>query len=62
LQSGDLLSIGYEFEAEKEKLLLQSKPLDLGMIQELDTDGNGIDKFEFVVGILHQIGSVQQLI
>lgn len=39
----------------KEKAMLEKK-LDFTFIQEMDTDGNGVDKLEFLVGILTQLG------
>jgi hypothetical protein len=38
----------------KEKLL--NRELDFNLIREMDVDGNGIDRFEFVFGVLTQLG------
>jgi len=38
---------------------LLSKQLDVELIESLDTDGNGVDKLEFVVGMLTNLNLVQ---
>jgi hypothetical protein len=43
----------------KEQEMLNKK-LDFNLIRELDVDGNGIDKIEFLVGILTQIGIIDK--
>jgi hypothetical protein len=55
---GTIASIQYEKEAEEKKLQQLRRKLDFAMIRELDKDGNGVDKFEFVIGMLSQLGYV----
>jgi hypothetical protein len=53
---GKIVAQIWEIKIAKRKLRLLERKLDFNMIRELDTDGDGIDKFEFVFGILYQIG------
>jgi hypothetical protein len=45
-----------EYEEEKQMRQMLSKELDMEMISELDTNGDGVDRFEFVIGVLCQLG------
>jgi hypothetical protein len=41
-----------EIRADRKKIQALSRRLDIDMIRELDVDGDGVDKFEFVFGLL----------
>jgi hypothetical protein len=45
-----------EIESHCRKLDLLARNLDYDLITELDTDGDGVDKFEFISGIMIQTG------
>lgn len=44
---------------QKRRNELLNKQLDADLIESLDTDGNGVDKLEFVVGMLTKLNLVQ---
>jgi len=57
--AGDLGSLGaiqIEMEADRKKLESLNRKLDFNMIREMDTDGDGVDKLEFLVAMLVQNG------
>lgn len=53
---GSLGAIAIEMEADKKKLESLNRKLDFNMIREMDTDGDGVDKCEFLVAMLVQNG------
>ena len=53
---GSLGAIQIEMEADKKKLESLNRKLDFNMIREMDTDGDGVDKLEFLVAMLVQNG------
>eukprot|EP01038_Epipyxis_sp_PR26KG_P013294 gene13294-17811_t len=52
---GTLASISIEQAAEKKKLDNLNRKLDFSMIREMDTNGDGVDKCEFLVAMLVQM-------
>jgi hypothetical protein len=52
---GNLTAVSYEMAAEQRKIENLTKPLNFDMIREMDKDGDGVDKFEFVMGMLTQL-------
>jgi hypothetical protein len=50
-----LTEIEYQEYAEKERFARLEQRLDFAMLRELD-EGDGVDKFTFVIGMLVQIG------
>jgi voltage-gated potassium channel len=53
---GSLAGIELEREADMKKLASLQRKLDFNMIREMDVDGNGVDKCEFLVAMLVQNG------
>jgi hypothetical protein len=53
--AADLIGVVSEYQAEKKKIELMNQKIDYEMISKFDTDGHGVDKFEFVVGLLCQL-------
>jgi hypothetical protein len=53
---GSLGAIAIEMEADRKKLESLNRKLDFNMIREMDTDGDGVDKCEFLVAMLVQTG------
>jgi len=49
---GDVGELAEERKSSLHKLSLLKGRLDLGLMKSLDRDGNGVDKFEFVIGML----------
>jgi len=49
---GDVNELAEERKAALHKLTLLKGRLDLDLMRTLDRDGNGVDKFEFVIGML----------
>ena len=47
---GDVGELAEERKSSLHKLSLLKGRLDLGLMKSLDRDGNGVDKFEFVIG------------
>ena len=53
---GNLATVSYEMEADRRKLAFMTRNLDFQLLRDLDKNGDGVDKFEFVIGILTQMG------
>lgn len=53
---GSIAAMKVEMEADRKKLENLNRKLDFNMIREMDTDGNGVDKCEFLVAMLVQTG------
>jgi hypothetical protein len=49
-----------EADVERRHLEFMTRNLDLEMIQQLDRDGDGVDKFEFISGVLIQLGYLRE--
>ena len=51
---GKFTSIQFEIAAEKKKMESLNRKLDFGMLREMDKDGGGVDKCEFLAAMLVQ--------
>jgi hypothetical protein len=51
---GSIASITIEMEADRKKLESLNRKLDFNMIREMDKDGDGVDKLEFLIAMLVQ--------
>lgn len=49
---GNLAAVDFEIAAEKKKLENLNRKLDFNMIREMDLDGDGVDRCEFLIGML----------
>jgi hypothetical protein len=56
---GSVASVRHDMALEKKKNEILSRTLDLELIAELDRNGSGIDKTEFVFGVLDQLEYVR---
>jgi hypothetical protein len=54
-----LTEIEYQQYAEKERFARLERKLDFALLRELD-EGDGVDKFTFVIGMLVQLGCVMR--
>ena len=55
---GHLLSLRGQRHAKLRALKLKNATLDKELIEALDRDGNGVDRMEYVVGMLTQLGLI----
>jgi hypothetical protein len=53
---GSIAAIDLERRADEKKMANLQRKLDFDMIREMDTDGDGVDKLEFLIGMLVQTG------
>lgn len=53
---GNFATISLEKAAEKKKLEFLRRKLDFTMIKEMDKDGDGVDRCEFLIAMLVQMG------
>jgi hypothetical protein len=53
---GKIITTAVELKIYQKKMAFLGRELDFDMIRELDTDGDGVDKFEFIFAVLIQIG------
>lgn len=51
---GSIASITIEMKADRKKLENLNRKLDFNMIREMDKDGDGVDKLEFLIAMLVQ--------
>jgi len=57
---GSIAAINIEKAADEKKIANLTRKLDFNMIREMDTDGDGVDKLEFLVAMLVQTGRVDK--
>lgn len=57
---GNITTINFEIKTEKRRLENLNRKLDFTMIREMDKDGDGVDKCEFLVEMLLQSGLVDR--
>jgi potassium channel subfamily K len=57
---GNITTINFEIKTEKRRLENLNRKLDFSMIREMDKDGDGVDKCEFLVEMLLQSGLVDR--
>ena len=53
---GQLTSANLDFQAEMRKMEFLSKKLNPDLIKQFDKDGDGVGKYEFVIGVFVQLG------
>lgn len=57
---GLLVEMHSDLTLRRRKEKLRTLKLDMDLILSLDTDGNGVDRFEFVVGMIVKLGIISQ--
>mmetsp|Transcript_85119 Transcript_85119/g.237514 ORF Transcript_85119/g.237514 Transcript_85119/m.237514 type:complete len:641 (-) Transcript_85119:127-2049(-) len=57
---GNIAAIRVELAMDRQKRKLLSKSLSIDMLEDMDKDGNGVDRCEFVCAMLVQLNKVTQ--
>ena len=52
---GNITAINHNMKLEAKRKIILSKNLDIELLQQLDKDGKGLTKTQFVFGILEQL-------
>ena len=55
LMVGNIVAINHNIKLEAKRKAMLSKNLDIELLQQLDRDGKGLTKVQFVFGILEQL-------